>query len=395
MAVDDPLVAVELRARDQLGRVRAARVGLGHREAGADLAVEQRLQPALLLLLGAVLGEDLHVAGVGGGAVEDGRRDAAATHQLAEHPVLPVGQAGAEALVGEEQVPEPLGPGALAQLDHDLGVRDARAHLVVERLHRLALDGIDVLLHELANPVEEGCDAIRRCEIHERQATLPRPHAEAAHEKRDRIAYLTINRPDAKNAIDPETHELLWAAWEDFRDDDSVDVAILTGAGDAFCAGADLKTYIPPIIQESTPRWVRDNVATGLGGLTRGLHRITKPTIAAVNGWALAGGLELALACDIRVASERAHVRLVRGAPRLSPRRRRDRAAGQHLRRRRRAGDAADRRADRRRAGAALQPRLARGRARRAARRRRAGRPVRSCATRRWRCARRRRRSST
>ena len=125
-------------------------------------------------------------------------------------------------------------------------------------------------------------------------------------EKRDRIAYLTLNRPEAKNAIDPELHELLWEAWEDFRDDDSVDVAILTGAGDAFCAGADLKTYIPPIIHEATPRWVRDNVATGLGGLTRGLHRISKPTIAAVNGWALAGGLELALACDIRVASERA-----------------------------------------------------------------------------------------
>ena len=133
-----------------------------------------------------------------------------------------------------------------------------------------------------------------------------RPWPKLLIEKRDRIAYLTINRPDAKNAIDPELHELLWAAWEDFRDDDSVDVAILTGAGDAFCAGADLKTYIPPIIQESTPRWVRDNVATGLGGLTRGLHRIYKPTIAAVNGWALAGGLELALACDIRVASERA-----------------------------------------------------------------------------------------
>jgi enoyl-CoA hydratase/carnithine racemase len=125
-------------------------------------------------------------------------------------------------------------------------------------------------------------------------------------DKRDRVAYLTLNRPDARNAIDPELHELLWAAWEDFRDDDTVDVAILTGAGDAFCAGADLKTYIPPIIRESTPRWVRDNVATGLGGLTRGLHRIYKPVIAAVNGWALAGGLELALACDIRVASERA-----------------------------------------------------------------------------------------
>jgi enoyl-CoA hydratase/carnithine racemase len=124
-------------------------------------------------------------------------------------------------------------------------------------------------------------------------------------EKRDRIAYLTINRPEAKNAIDPETHELLWSTWEDFRDDDSVDVAILTGAGDAFSAGADLKTYIPPVL-EWGPREVRDNVATGLGGLTRGLHRIPKPVIAAVNGWALAGGFELALACDIRIASERA-----------------------------------------------------------------------------------------
>jgi enoyl-CoA hydratase/carnithine racemase len=126
------------------------------------------------------------------------------------------------------------------------------------------------------------------------------------YEKRDRIAYLTLNRPEAKNAIDRELHEALWAAWEDFRDDDSVDVAILTGAGDAFCSGADLKTFIPHWIEAATPRQVRDNVATGLGGLTRGLHRIPKPTIAAVNGWALAGGLETALAWDIRIASERA-----------------------------------------------------------------------------------------
>ena len=126
------------------------------------------------------------------------------------------------------------------------------------------------------------------------------------YEKRDRIAYVTLNRPEAKNALDPETHELLWKTWEDFRDDDAVDVAILTGAGDAFCAGADLKTYIPPWIEDATPRKVRDNVATGIGGLTRGLHRIYKPVIAAVNGWALAGGLETALACDIRIASERA-----------------------------------------------------------------------------------------
>ena len=126
------------------------------------------------------------------------------------------------------------------------------------------------------------------------------------YEKRDRVAYVTLNRPEAKNAIDPETHELLWRTWADFRDDDSLDVAILTGAGDAFSAGADLKTFIPPWIESATARKVRDNVATGLGGLTRGLHRIPKPVIAAVNGWALAGGLETALACDIRIASERA-----------------------------------------------------------------------------------------
>jgi enoyl-CoA hydratase/carnithine racemase len=130
--------------------------------------------------------------------------------------------------------------------------------------------------------------------------------ASVLYEKRDRIAYLTLNRPEAKNAIDPETHELLWRTWEDFRDDDSVDVAILTGTGDAFSAGADLKTFIPRWLEGASPRKVRDNVATGLGGLTRGLHRIQKPTIAAVNGWALAGGLETALACDIRIASERA-----------------------------------------------------------------------------------------
>jgi enoyl-CoA hydratase/carnithine racemase len=123
----------------------------------------------------------------------------------------------------------------------------------------------------------------------------------------DRIARITINRPEARNAIDPETHELLCETWADFRDDDALDVAILTGAGDdAFCAGADLKTYIPPIIEDADPRRIREIVDLGFGGLTRGLHRIYKPIVAAVNGWALAGGLETALACDIRIASERA-----------------------------------------------------------------------------------------
>src|SRR4029453_6332814 len=126
------------------------------------------------------------------------------------------------------------------------------------------------------------------------------------YEKRDRIAYVTINRPEARNAVRPEVHRAMIAAWADFAEDDSVEVAILTGTGDAFCAGADLKEYIPPIIRDSDATDIREIAELGLNGFTRGMHRIYKPIIGAINGWARAGGLEPALACDIRVASDRA-----------------------------------------------------------------------------------------
>ena len=126
------------------------------------------------------------------------------------------------------------------------------------------------------------------------------------YDKRDKVAVVTLNRPEAMNAIDLDTHRLLWEVWRDFRDDDTVEVAIVTGSGQAFCAGADLKTHLPLWAEQADALFPRSKIADGLGGITRGLHRIYKPIIAAVNGWALAGGLELALACDIRVASERA-----------------------------------------------------------------------------------------
>ena len=137
----------------------------------------------------------------------------------------------------------------------------------------------------------------------------PPPSADSGvvlYEKRDRIAYVTINRPEARNAVSPEVHRAMIAAWADFDADDEVDVAILTGAGDAFCAGADLKEYIPPIIADAGTDDIREIVELGLNGFTRGMHRIYKPIVGAINGWALAGGLETALACDIRIASDRA-----------------------------------------------------------------------------------------
>ncbi len=124
------------------------------------------------------------------------------------------------------------------------------------------------------------------------------------YEQSGRIVTITINRPDAMNAIDAETNQALSEAWTRFRDDGQAWVAILTGAGEkSFSAGADLKRLIPASYGKGVER--RGHESPGLGGITRGLE-IWKPMIAAINGHCLAGGMEQALACDLRIAAPHA-----------------------------------------------------------------------------------------
>lgn len=134
--------------------------------------------------------------------------------------------------------------------------------------------------------------------------------------RKDGIAILTINRPDQRNALNKEVREGLTKAWQRFETDDKLRVAILTGAGEkAFCAGGDLKEMVetgmkvPP--RDFIPA-LYDNV------------EVTKPTIAAVNGVAFAGGWLISQNCDLCVASTTARfaiteVKVGRGSPWASP----------------------------------------------------------------------------
>lgn len=125
------------------------------------------------------------------------------------------------------------------------------------------------------------------------------------YEKRGEIAYITLNRPEKLNAINTDVEDGLRAAWTEFRDDPDVRLAILSGNGEkAFCAGADLTTHVDGWVGGG-PDLGRRALDEGFaGGITRGLHRTRKPIIAALHGLVVGGGIELALACDIRVAGE-------------------------------------------------------------------------------------------
>ena len=119
------------------------------------------------------------------------------------------------------------------------------------------------------------------------------------YEKRDDIGYVTLNRPDALNVYNLEMRDELYQVLGAIKDDAEVKVAIFRGAGErAFCAGADLSEFLTapsPIIARQV-RWERD-----IWGL---FLSITKPLIAALHGYVLGSGIEIALCCDIRLASE-------------------------------------------------------------------------------------------
>ena len=116
-------------------------------------------------------------------------------------------------------------------------------------------------------------------------------------DRADRVAMVTLNRPEARNALSTELIGALRAAMRELDADDAIDVVILTGADPAFCAGLDLKQLGSS----------GENVSLGESGTASfPWSPLSKPVIGAVNGFAVTGGLELALNCDILIASERA-----------------------------------------------------------------------------------------
>ena len=127
------------------------------------------------------------------------------------------------------------------------------------------------------------------------------------YERRGYVRLITINRAPRMNSMDFTANDALIERWREFDADDDARCAVITGAGErAFCAGADLKTYTMTYATTPVPEFRRRFTnGPGFGGITRNLP-IHKPIVAAVNGYAVSGGLELALAADIRFCSPNA-----------------------------------------------------------------------------------------
>jgi enoyl-CoA hydratase len=167
--------------------------------------------------------------------------------------------------------------GADARERPDDGSRRLDAPLVV------AAAGFDIPTYGLPRP--PGADPF----------ITPSPDPEfmtVEYERRGPVAVVTVDRPDRRNAVDDATAEALGDAWDRFEDDDGALVGVLTGSEGTFSAGADLKAMNP---EDRPDGWL---------GFTR--RRVEKPTVAAIEGHCVAGGLEMALWCDLRVAGESA-----------------------------------------------------------------------------------------
>lgn len=137
------------------------------------------------------------------------------------------------------------------------------------------------------------------------------------YEKKDHIAFITLNRPEVMNALNSELWQALTDAWISVRDDPDVWTAIVTGAGErAFCAGQDLKEVAMMMMEVARGEPLRELIPEIIP--MKGLE-VYKPFIAAINGVATGGGLELALACDIRIAAENARLGLREVAQALMP----------------------------------------------------------------------------